>query len=82
MGNSTCGISGLTTHKIFAHHQAVRIQAHIGGEVVKIARALGFSLPDPLFMGLSPDLLLRSYEGRKRKKKWKRDGNSLCLCRR
>lgn len=88
MGNSTCGISGLTTHKIFAHPvvslsyasdrsnqyrliliylfdivQAVSIQAYIGGEVVKIARALGYTLPDPLFMGLSPDLLIKSYDG-------------------
>lgn len=39
------------------------IQVHIGGEVVKIARALGLRLPDPLFMGLSPDLLIKSYDG-------------------
>lgn len=62
MGNPMSGITGMSSAEVRQHPETLRVLIRIGGEVVRVGQALGYSV-EPIG-GVTADALVAASEGR------------------
>jgi 2-dehydropantoate 2-reductase len=62
LSNSTSGLTGYTTRKLWADPSAVEIQIHIAGECALLAEHLGYKV-EPVLLGIPSELFREAHLG-------------------